>query len=264
MDTWENITEWHYVLPPSRPSQYHLGVLRDSAELISRSAPVAVLGSTPEIRDLLCEMGFNNIFVFEKNRSTFGQMNQLRSYSNHENVIWGDWLSSLENYTGTFNLIASDLTSGNIPYELQQRFYELISRSLSPGGVFYDKLLQQSERKRPVNSLLEKYTRIPINLLSVNYFSCELFFCSELLSLKDLVDSSLFYEILGKTESPVIKKYLEECRKITPANCIWYYGKPWKDLEKEYFSNLKREAYLDDELNSPYFGNLKIILSKKL
>lgn len=45
-DTWDRMTTWDLVLPPSRPSGGQLEDIRDTIEHTPRSAPVAVLGST--------------------------------------------------------------------------------------------------------------------------------------------------------------------------------------------------------------------------
>src|SRR5436309_1818556 len=131
MDPWALMQNWDLVLPPSRPSANQLAALRLHIEPLSRSKPVAILGSTPEFRDLLFESGFLNIHLLERNSKFLSEMSALRVYSTPETVIEGDWLETLPTLSGQFALILSDLVSGNIPYADRPRFYEYLSAALA-------------------------------------------------------------------------------------------------------------------------------------
>ncbi len=263
-DTWQKIQLWDMVLPPSRPSQYHLNIIKDEIDKINRNLPVAVLGSTPEYRDLLFQLGFKDIYIFEKSLKTHSMMNRQRCWSNSENLIKGDWLDTIPQYKDHFDLILSDLTSGNLPYSRQPSFYSGIASALSQDGLYIDKILIHGNQKRKLEKLILKYSTLPYNLLYVNYFSCEFLFCSELLDIKQIVDSSLFYSILEKmlTNGP-LAKFLAESPKITPLETFWYYGKDWEEIRKWYFQNIYQVKIYEEEEASPYYGNLKIIVSKK-
>ena len=67
MDAWDRIESWELVLPPSRPSQQHLDWFRKHLGKLRTDEPIAILGSTPELRDLLALLGFRNINVLERN-----------------------------------------------------------------------------------------------------------------------------------------------------------------------------------------------------
>lgn len=262
METWERMDHWYLVLPPSRPSPYHLSVLRDEMSKIDRGKPVAVLGSTPEFRDLLFQLGFRDIFVFEKHASVYSALSELRCHTNSETLVIGNWVETLPTYPGKFEVILSDLTSGNIPYDLQGKFYSGIARALNEEGVFIDKILTFHGPKRNIKVLSARYSEMPFNLLTLNYFNCEFLFCSELLDVKDLVDTTMFYEILeGEFTNDVLRKFLSECRKITPPDSIWYYGREWDEVSVCYDQSLEKLKEYAEEAGSPYYGNLKIIIS---
>ena len=55
MDAWDRMTSWELVLPPSRPSQQHLDWFRKHLGELQQDDPIAILGSTPELRDLLAQ-----------------------------------------------------------------------------------------------------------------------------------------------------------------------------------------------------------------
>ena len=64
---WDRIADWHLVLPPSRPDVLELRRIRAVIDKLERGTSIGILGSTPEFRDLVAEMGFVNVFVFDKN-----------------------------------------------------------------------------------------------------------------------------------------------------------------------------------------------------
>jgi len=258
MGTWSNVRTWELVLPPSRPSAVQLGRIRDTLRGIDRGAPAAVLGSTPEFRDLLWECGISQVVVLERDKAFHAEMERLRVYSNEETVVWGDWLDTLPAYKSTFSTILSDLTMGNIPYMRRREFYHLLSTTLARRGIFIDKVLTHPIPHHRVSQLLTKYNELPLNLLHVNYFSCEMLFCSELLDLKEEVDSTLFYEMLQQqVEAPRLRAFLGKAELITPKGCRWWYGRSWERLKEDYCPELIRVAVDDDEPGSPYYGRLK-------
>ena len=88
-DTWDVMDHWNIVLPPSRPSAWYLSRIVECAQNIDHRAPVAVLGSTPEFRDLLHEQGFDSIYVFDRNVSFYERMCRARIYNNAERFVEG-------------------------------------------------------------------------------------------------------------------------------------------------------------------------------
>jgi hypothetical protein len=260
---WRRIHEWQYVLPPSRPSRYHLQIVKREIQGIKRDSPAAVLGSTPEFRDLLASLGFTQVYVIEKNSHVYTEMNALRCYSKPDILVLGDWLDILPRYERFFQLILSDLTSGNVSYVDQPRFYGAIANSLRKGGILVDKVLTHGRKKRTISKLMDRYSELPVNLLYTNYFSCEFLFCSELLDLRKIVDSSLFYSILRKRfKSEVLLRFLREAPRITPYGAIWFYGKEWRELKSNYYRHLELVHQYEEEPGSPYFGNLKILVTR--
>lgn len=255
MDTWDLMQNWHLVLPPSRPSADQLVRITSFASDIDRSAPVAVLGSTPEFRDLLHEIGFSEIHVLERNMRFYEAMGTWRVHQNNEHVVQGDWRETLGGLRNTYALILSDLTSGNIPYADRALFYGLVTGALRAGGIFCDKVLTHTGPMLTLDSLFEKYSSLPLNLIHINNFSCEALFCSELLDIENVVDSSRFFTILGeRAPGERVASFVKNAALITPLGCKWYYGIRWCDLEADYCPALERNSVGDDYPGSPYFG----------
>jgi hypothetical protein len=251
--------QWDLVLPPSRPSEPQLDVIWSLLRNSDKDQPAVILGSTPEFRDLLCEAGFTKVLVLDKNRRSYEQMSSVRVYNNQEEFILGDWLETLRTLKGKISLILSDLTSGNLPYAVRPDFYESVSESLSSGGLFIDRVLTHPGANIPVAELVEKYAHLPLNLLQVNYFNCEMLFCSELLDDHQIVDTSSFYASLenGVSNQRVLA-FVASCKRVTPSGGIWYYGVKWRDLEGNYCPKLRVLDIHDEEPTSPYYGRAKM------
>ena len=266
INNFANISSnWEYVLPPSRPSAEELNRIRTSICNIDREYPIAVLGSTIEFRNLLLELGFQNITIFEKNMDFYEWTKDWMAYdTTSENVVLGDWLDTIEKYKKHYIMILSDLTMGNIPYDKRNIFYERIYDALLPGGCFVDKVLMNDIPLIPLKQILEQYECLPVNLLTVNWFSCEALFCSELLN-EEIIDTSKFYSRLYSefNSSKKMLKFLEKCHLITPENCVWYYGKPWDEVKKAYQQPYRKCLEFDDVKESPYFRRCKQLINIK-
>lgn len=264
-DMWDQYRRWDCVLPPSRPSAAHLDIFRgyvadESAERI------AILGSTPEFRDLAQDAGKREVTLFDRNASFSNAMTGLMvAKPAGERLIVGDWLETLRKFPSSFDLIVSDLTLGNVRYEDHPAFYELVMSALRPHGRFVDKVLTHPLPHESAALLLNKYQHAPLNLLTVNFFSCELLFCSDLLSQHEIVDSSLFYDqILKINPSPRIERFVHESsEKVTPRDCVWYYGRYWSDVSRSYCVGYDPRIVFEETVASPYCGRLKIFCTVK-
>src|SRR5579864_3002333 len=121
------------VLPPSRPDTWQLTAIAKLLNPMARNGHIAVLGSTPEFRDLLAEMQFENIHIFERNEAFHHLVSKERIYQNPEFLVWGNWLDTLHSVATGYAAILSDLTSGNIDYVNRAHLYAGVARLLEPG-----------------------------------------------------------------------------------------------------------------------------------
>ena len=89
-------SKWEYVLPPSRPTVYELQRIESTVSLFDKKKPVAVLGSTIEFRTLLNRLGFQDIYIFEKNIDFYKWTCEWCAYGvENERVIEGDWCNTI-------------------------------------------------------------------------------------------------------------------------------------------------------------------------
>lgn len=110
-------SKWEYVLPPSRPTVYELQRIESIVSLFDKKKPVAVLGSTIEFRTLLNRLGFQDIYIFEKNMDFYKWTCEWCAYGvENERVIEGDWCNTISLFIEKFQFVLSDLTMGNIEW----------------------------------------------------------------------------------------------------------------------------------------------------
>lgn len=262
VNSWANITSWQLVKPPSRPDGWQLDVIRRMLNDIPASSPVAVLGSTIEFRRLLVELGYKNVFVFERNQSFYRYISTYMEADYSETLVLGNWLDKLPDYSDKFAVILSDLTSGNLDYSCRDQFYQGIAGALLPNGIFIDRILTKPCPFIPVQDLLDKYSNLEVNNVTVNSFNCEVLFCSTLLENADhIVDSSLFYDSLLSLGIPRISEFVRACYAITPRDCQWWYSKPWSLEKRVYEKSLKILHSYNEPEGSEYFGRCKLLVS---
>jgi len=264
INSWSKYKSWQSVIPPSRPAKWQIEECRSALETIPRNIDIAVLGSTIEFRELLAEMCFENVFIFERNRSFYDYITPFAKTRLHEHLIEGNWLDTLNKYAGEFGVVFSDLTSGNISYEDRDIFYKGICRSMSPKGVFIDRVLTKPFDFIELHKLIKKYSTLNVNNQTVNSFNCEVLFCSSLLNNENqTVNTTKFYDYLIQLKIPQITNFVLACYEITPRNCVWWYSKDWPDELAQYEKYFDIIKSIDEPESSEYHGRAKLFISNK-
>jgi len=264
VNSWAKFTTWQCVKPPSRPDKWQLEICRKILLNMSKSVNVAVLGSTLEYRELLAELGSINVFVFDKNKNFYNYITEFSKQTLKENFVEGDWFETLKNYIGYFNVILSDLTSGNISYDQREIFYQRVTESMSEESVFFDRILTKPIPFLNLQELIKKYKDLSVSIDTVNSFNCEVLFCSTLLDNADqIVDTTFFYDYLLDLNIPKITEFVKNCYDVTPRDCIWWYSKPW-DIEQQLYNKYFciQQEY-DEPIKSEYHGRVKLFISSK-
>lgn len=264
INSWSKFTSWKEVTPPSRPDSWQISICRKALASLSLDATIGVLGSTIEYRKLLEEMGFHNIYIFERNLDFYNYTNKTWGLKAKEIIVHGNWIDTLFDYQERFDVILSDLTSGNISYDNRYRFYNGICLSLRDSGLFFDRILTKQVPFIDLEKLIKKYSILEVNCRTVNSFNCEVMFCSTLLSNKEcVVDTNCFYEILIRRNIPRISEFVKACYSITPRDCIWWYSLDWAEEEKLYKSFFSIIKKYDEPENSAYYKRAKFMISRR-
>lgn len=149
---WKQIANrWEkYFTPPSRPSVGEVKKYKDWLVYISKykkGLNALVLGATPELRDLLNQLGFRS-HVIDINIEMILALEGLVKHKNSEEVlIKANWL---KNPLGDlyFDVILGDAVIPNLPWEQREVFYKEIKRLLKPKGYFLNRAFFAPARKR--------------------------------------------------------------------------------------------------------------------
>lgn len=258
---WDVQSHWQLMLPPSRPSARYLDFVRAYVERMPREAQIAVLGSTPEMRDLCVEADHPNVHVLERSEAFHAACAALLIYENpSEKLHFGDWLDVLPTMPASFDLVISDLTLGNVAYERRADFFSGIASAIRPGGFFLDKVLTHSSPPLPLAVLDKKYSTAPFNLQTLNDFSNEYFFLSEL-TTGGVVDIQLFHGVLASrfATTPRLRRLLDESMQLVTPNGVWHYGRPWREVKRTYAQGMRLVARRNELRPSVFAGHLRMM-----
>ena len=261
---WNDQRHWELMLPPGRPSAAQLTFFRSALLRAPALSRVAVLGATPELRDLCVDIGIDETYVFDRNARFVVSMDRLRVYPNApETVVIGDWSESLRRFPGVFDAVLSDLTLGNVAYEARDAFLDSVAASLADGGLYIDKVLTNAPGYLSLNALDRAYRAAPLNLPSMNSFSSHYFFASELAETHGVVDVARSAAVLRRRfeTEPRLARMLDGALRLTTENGLWHYGRPWPRVRQVYEVSMAiHDEFLEPE-PSPYAGRLSIFVS---
>jgi hypothetical protein len=123
---------WGEYLPPARPSRDELllyaRILRD---LSVPAASAAILGSTPELRDLLADLG-HEYACMDVSAANFAALGALRQRNGAERLVAGDWA---ETVSGPWSVLVGDGALNMLPLAAWAVVLANWRRSLLPGGA---------------------------------------------------------------------------------------------------------------------------------
>lgn len=266
---WSDIArKWINYLPPFRPTVIDiLNYRKVVTEFLSERSRInaLVLGATPEFRDLLHEMKAS-VSIVDHNPMMIKEMSELRVYDNKEALFVDDWFKFLKGRHQEFHVIMSDLTQGNVPFEWQEEYYQLISNALIPGGVFIDRVFAFRDRSQLFNADDEflkasKASVINLHILNEVFYKC--FCASDLLFEIGKVDMGKFYSIMRQDyNNPTLKKMASLLDKyIASEEAVWHSGKDWDEMSKTYFSHLHLVTEFTD--TDPSFNGIPSIIVSK-
>lgn len=139
---WRDIVpRWQRYGPPARPSAQDIARLRERMRRLlppeggpAPAAQVLVLGSTPEIRDMLARLEGVFVTLIDRVLPMMQAMTEMMTVDPPEEVwIRGDWLTA-PLPAGYFDVVLSDLVLGNLAPDDQRRLIARVRDVLKPSG----------------------------------------------------------------------------------------------------------------------------------
>lgn len=259
---WKHIAQnWQQLTSPWRPSKENL---ESFAKLIEESRKndealkVLVLGSTPEIRDLLAKHNFD-VTIIDCNIEMMLAMTEIVEFENMNNEKWvkASWtdIPLRENY---YDIVIGDYVTSQLAEKDLELMLESIKKVLKPEGKFITRVIfYNDETVEKLESIFQKYVHLEVTAQSVSDFAAELcisvivkrennyiFSLPELCNLlKPLRNISEYNFLIGKIDD-IFNPYTKE----------WFYldYTTTENILKKYFEIIGKE---DEPTNSTLAKN---------
>jgi len=237
---------WNKLAPPWRPSNKDISNYKT---VISQFKPkeTLVLGSTPEIRDLLCSLK-TKVSLVDSSLSMVEQMEKLMKKKNSkEKWLIDDW-QKVDISKGSFDLIIGDLVLRLIPYKKQERFLRKINYLLKRGGVFVTRVhyvneqLQFIKPEKILRDVFMLYKRKKISLKEAQGLIVLRFYDKFADFDQHVINEDHVYSCLEsflKKTSPKNKKIIRQALDIWRKGAFSYTQLREKEVEnklKKYFN----------------------------
>lgn len=168
---WQKKEEWWYnvwkkVEPPFCPSKGEVMFYEKAVKkILKRKNPkVLVLGSTPEIRDLLAKYKKLEVYIIDAGVPVYRAMTRLMKRKNkQEKLVVGDWLK-MPFKKDTFDLNLSHGAFSVIDLKNHEKFYKNIKRVIKKDGyVVMSRVNVEPFLKEPISfkQIINRYKEDP-------------------------------------------------------------------------------------------------------
>jgi len=230
--SWNNYLAetWNKYLPPIRPYSKEIEILREyiiKYKKVVSSPSVLILGSTPELRDLVNELGLIP-FVVDYSHDNYITMGTLKRILGEETFINMNWLDYSPNQQ--FDIILSEAAFNVIDADSSKILYLKCSNWLKPDGILLAKnWIRFSNRHIPVNELITSYRQSLYYEFGFYSYTCiPLMLC--------------FYDY--KNERITLKDFNNECKKLFESEIITH--EEWDSIAIHEYENVDLQLYIPD------------------
>ncbi len=266
-EPWRKIAEtWHKLGPGPRPSK---GNIRTFEALLKKYTKgkkhprVLVMGSTPEIRDMLAKHRNVQVTLVDVNIEMTLAMTELMKQSS-DREVWtrASWLTA-PLPPASFDVVFGDYIKGNLKFKDQFILYKNIASWLKPKGVFVERVFSyfpETSTVADVEPIIKKYSKIKPTWQKVTDLWMQIMFLTQPYSKHPATKTA--FDILDKYQHvPHMKTYRKMIFSILPPGKVWDYNKKWKDDQKSITTSLK----IIDELPDDTFNKTRtrIIVCKR-
>lgn len=154
---WQQFAQqWALYGPPQRPSLSEISVFSQLLKDLPTHSKGLVLGSTPELRDLLHNLDVEVTVVDIQPQV----IKILRDFMHHqdkkENEVEASWLKT-PFADGEFDIIVGDWIFGNIPFAEQDNLAKELHRILKNGGYFIHRHHYFYQPRKKITDILAEY-----------------------------------------------------------------------------------------------------------
>jgi len=267
---WDGaLLRWDRYTSPFRPSLKDIDNYSSVLKCFKKKRKILLLGSTPEIREILAEQD-SSIVIAD---SSFQMISGMLAFSplinqSKENWIRSDWMS-LDSFLKNkcFDIVLGDLFLRNIDLELQDKCLKKISKLLKKGGYLVTRIhfLNEDFVKLSSNKIIESVfkeyrhkrikTELIEDLITSRLFDKNTDFGNKKINKKAFLNNIEKYKksIRSKKEKLVLNNILEKW--VGERTWVQRTSKEIDELLLKYFiiHNIKiADDYQDSEFYPIY------------
>lgn len=257
--------EWRIFIPPARPSFSELSLIEEHLQDRKRQnqeSTIAILGSTPEFRDLCQRVGAAYACI-DYSADNFHKLGQYMYHKNQdERLLVGDWRTM--DLGETFDVFLGDLATTVTPVKDHPRLFERIAAHSHANGELILKVALRTDNQRQTHE--EVFTHYRAHFSHLEPFAAV--WREVLLSDYDFDEDTMHCQ---KSEKALAQSYLQGV--ITEAEYL-SFQKRWEALgdfrmnvpvKNEFLSNASSHFKLVKEIlgQDTYVKDIPIIVLKK-
>jgi SAM-dependent methyltransferase len=262
-NSWKKfLNNWQKMTSPGRPTFQEINIYKELGQsfLKKTGTRVLLLGSTPELRDMLSKYKNISLTIIDINLEMIEVMSQLmkdKTASLKETWVKASWLNApLPSHY--FDLIYGDFVLSNVDFKYKNIFLKNIKNWLKPSGCFITRNENFCECHRPL-SIIEFeaiFQGRPLNQKTINLFWEVGVWSLGKISGSQRVSPGLFYKRIKKYlvghNSSCLNKILQKGGVLYPLKAVWYVykGEDSEKLLKKYFKI--SDSRFDDKINFIY------------
>lgn len=265
-DVWDSemAKRWDKYKPPYRPGKERLRMYKYFFRKYSPGKDVLLLGSTPEIRDMLAKEHCK-VTLVDKSISMVKAMTILRKLKSNEKIVIKNWMEykPKEKYDAVFG----DNVLNNLPSKDWLRFNKLVASWLNRGGVFINVICGFFRAGYPTytyEDVVRIYRKNPSyfkNFANRVYFNFSLWWnvCKQ-----NCVDVNKVEEELRKLylHGRITKKEFNDILIPLNLKLTWFKGKETSQRLKNVFRILV-ECHEKNHPLHKYFYRFYVLMPKK-
>ncbi len=241
---WKSIAErWSMHQHPGIPSEETVSIFRkliedEMSKHNIKNPKVLLHGSTPELRDMLFELGAEVVIIDKFMQMILGMSELMTHKNDKEIIIKADWINPPleDNY---FDFVIGDLTIGNVLKKNLRNYLESIKRVLKRDGYWITRIACHTEefQDNDFQKIFDEFCKIPVkhqnmsellSLFTIFFYNSE----TDMVSISDLGNWMKQYEI-----SPGIYNHPDSNAKKVLQK-MW---DTWKPMDKQWqFYSIKK------------------------
>ncbi len=253
----ETSNDWRNYGIPFRPSPAELIFWRSHLNSLVRKDNILLLGSTPELRDLLVDFYLTSkVFICDFSWKMTEAMSHDIHWANPDEEIWlkADWRNSALP-AGYFDVILGDWVLMQFQPHEYNGFLQAIERLLAHNGIFITrcrirKRIDFSSKEAMAEEMISTADRNSTQTAAQLMWSFYDLYTKDDLSVDKISALKMAQTIVLHTPNPITELLIEKINRTLSVNQFrWQWGSPTEEFHREILGRhfLIEEGFSPDE-----------------